>query len=422
MQQKHNNITSFIRSLYPGKAEVHLHEPVFFGNEKKYLEECIDSTFVSSVGPFIKKFEDKFAEYTGAGHAVAVVNGAAALHMALKVLGVNAGDEVITQPLSFVATANAIAYTGAQPVFLDVDKDTLGLSPEALRKWLEQNVELKRCRMSGVSFPTTYNLQPTTEIRKKSLCAYNKKTGRRISACVPMHTFGIPCRIDEIVEICHQYNIPVIEDAAESIGSFYKNQHTGTFGDLGILSFNGNKTITTGGGGMILVSDQPSARGWTSAHDPAHSQPLAILARHLSTQAKVGHPWEFRHDAIGYNYRMPNINAALGLAQLEGLPVILKSKQKLWEEYSAFFDGLNIPSIKEIPGSESNHWLNGFFCESKEERDAFLQFSHDQKIFCRPAWNLLPSLPMYQHCQTDGNEVAKWVEDRLVNVPSSARI
>ncbi len=276
--------------------------------------------------------------------------------------------------------------------------------------------------MSVIRYPTSDIRQPTSDSKGEVLCAINKISGRRVSACVPMHTFGIPCRIDEIVEICHQHNIPVIEDAAESIGSFYKGKHTGAFGDIGIFSFNGNKTITTGGGGMIVTHSRHSARGWASAHDPAHSQPLASLIRHLSTQAKVPHQWSFEHDEIGYNYRMPNVNAALGLAQLEKLPELLESKKKLHEEYREFFKKNNIRSLTDPPGASSNHWLNGFFTESREERDAFLQFSHDQKIFCRPAWNLLPSLPMYRHCQTDGNENAKWVEDRLVNVPSSARI
>ena len=394
-----STITSFIKELFPGQEQIHLHEPVFAGNEKKYLEECIDSTFVSSVGPFIKRLEEKMAVYTGAEGAVAVVNGTAALHLALKVAGVQPGDEVITQPLSFIATANAIAYTGAEAVFLDIDRDTLGLSPGALKRWLEGNVEMRGC--------------PANDSRGGSLCPYNIKTGRKISACVPMHTLGVPCRIDEIVEICHHYNIPVIEDAAESIGSFYKDRHTGTFGDMGIFSFNGNKTMTTGGGGMIVCSRQCAAGSPRS---------LADRLRHLSTQAKVSHPWEFRHDAIGYNYRMPNVNAALGLAQLEKLPEILGSKKKLHEVYREFFLEKGIAFLEDPPGAESNHWLNAFFCESRWERDDFLQYAHDRKIFCRPAWNLLPSLPMFRHCQSDGNENAAWAEERLVNIPSSARI
>ena len=298
MNPEYQQIINFIRKLYK-KPEgiISLHEPLFRGNEKKYMEECIDTTFVSSVGKFVDQFELEMAKFTGAKKAVAIVNGTNALHLALKLVGVRENTEVITQSLTFVATANAISYCYAKPVFIDVDIETMGLSPEALLHFLE------------------------TETEQKTDGCYNIKTNRRIAACVPMHTFGHPCRIDEIVEICYNYNIVLVEDASESLGSLYKNQHTGTFAKIGVLSFNGNKTITTGGGGMLLFKDEK----------------LAQKAKHLTTQAKVPHPWEFVHDEIGYNYRMPNINAALGLAQLEQLPSFLESKRKIANAYKFFF-------------------------------------------------------------------------------------
>ncbi|MBM3436248.1 MAG: aminotransferase DegT, partial [Bacteroidetes bacterium] len=270
MQTKFLDIVTFIRQLYNQPTGfIPLHAPVFIGNEKKYLMECIDTTFVSSVGKFVDKFEIEMAKYTGAKKAVVCVNGTNALHLALKMVRVERDTEVITQPLTFIATANAISYCDAQPVFLDVDMDTLGLSPLALRNWLENNIELRTPNQEQ----RTENREPRTEIREP----INIKTGRRVSACVPMHTFGHPCMIDEIVEICNQYQIPVVEDAAESLGSFYKGQHTGTFGSIGVLSFNGNKILTTGGGGMLLFMDEVMAK----------------RAKHLTTQAKVTHPWEF---------------------------------------------------------------------------------------------------------------------------------
>ena len=271
--KNYKEIIEFIRGLYNEPKEfIPLHAPAFNGNEKEYLLECIDSTFVSSVGKFVDQFEEDIAKYTGANYAVACVNGTSALHIALKLVGVVQNTEVLTQPLTFIATANAIKYCNADPVFIDVDLDTLGLSPEKLENWLKNN--------------TKFNISTKSAI--------NKITGRKITACVPMHTFGHPCKIDEIVEICNKYNIPVVEDAAESLGSTYKGKHTGTFGKVGVLSFNGNKIITTGGGGMLLFNDTE----------------LAKKAKHLTTQAKVTHLWEFIHDDIGYNYRMPNINAA----------------------------------------------------------------------------------------------------------------
>jgi perosamine synthetase len=392
MEKSFQNIVDFIRELYQ-KPEgfIPLHAPVFNGNEKKYLEECIDSTFVSSVGKFVDEFEIKMAEYTGAKKAVVCVNGTNALHLALMLVGVERDTEVITQPLTFIATANAISYCGAKPVFLDVDMDTMGLSPKALRTWLETNTEQQ----------TTNNTCPERSRREQQ--TINKKTGKHISACVPMHTFGHPARIDEIVSICNEYNIPVVEDAAESLGSYYKGRHTGTFGEIGVLSFNGNKIITTGGGGMLLFDDEQ----------------LAKRAKHLTTQAKVPHPWEFMHDEIGYNYRMPNINAALGLAQLENLPQFLESKRNIAHTYREFFKGSTIKYIEEPKDSLSNFWLNSILFNNIVERDAFLNYTNENEVMTRPAWRLMSKLVMFIDCETDMLENAKSLAERLVNIPSS---
>lgn len=371
-------IIDFIKSLYQERSFIALHEPIFFGNEKKYVNECIDSTFVSSVGRFVNLFEAKISEFVGANSAVACVNGTSALHLALLMAGVKPDDEVITQPLSFIATVNAISYTGAKPVFVDVDEDSLGLSPSKLRSFLE-------------NITTVRDGQCT-----------NTRTGRIIRVCVPMHTFGNPCRIDEIVSICDEFCITVIEDAAESIGSYYKGKHTGTFGLMGVLSFNGNKTITTGGGGMI-ITDNPQ---------------LAIRLKYLSTQAKVNHPWEFYHDEVGYNYRMPNINAALGVAQMENLDIMLKSKRLVAHKYFDFFAAMGIRTIKEIPEARSNFWLNGIFLADKTRRDEFLQLAISQGVHCRPAWNLLPTLPMFREYQCDDLTNAQLISNTLVNIPS----
>jgi aminotransferase in exopolysaccharide biosynthesis len=386
MKRQFQEIVDFVRKLYnQPEGFIPLHAPVFNGNEKKYLEECIDSTFVSSVGKFVDEFEFKMAEYTGAKKVVACVNGTNALHLALKLVGVESGSEVITQPLTFIATANAISYCGAKPVFLDVDIDTMGLSPESLKHWLEDNVTLD----------------------SKTNQPINQSTNQPISACVPMHTFGFPCRIDETVEICNEYNIPVVEDAAESLGSFFKNRHTGTFGEIGVLSFNGNKVITTGGGGMLLFNDVN----------------LAKRARHLTTQAKVPHPWEFIHDEIGYNYRMPNINAALGLAQLEQLPEFLKKKQKIALAYQTFFQTINpINFINPINHSLSNFWLNCILLPNEAERDAFLKYSNENGVMTRPTWKLMNELEMFKDCETGAINNAKMLAERLVNIPSSTII
>ena len=385
MDSNFSNVLKFIRELYSTPAGfIPLHAPVFSGNEKAYLNECIDTTFVSSVGKFVDTFEQEMAKFTGSARAVSCVNGTNALHLALKLVGVEQETEVLTQPLTFIATANAISYCGARPVFIDVDIDTLGLSPVALKKWLEEN----------------------TVLPKNGQCPINKSTGKHITACVPMHTFGHPCRIEEIVEICNTYNIPVVEDAAESLGSYYKGKHTGNFGKVGVLSFNGNKVLTTGGGGMLLFNDEQ----------------LATKAKHLTTQAKVPHPWEFNHDAVGYNYRMPNINAALGLAQLEQLPKFLESKRNIAESYKLFFSkfkSLNINFVVEPINSKSNYWLNSVLLGSKGERDEFLRYSNENGVMTRPVWTLMNKLPMFSDAQCGDLKNAEHIEDRLVNLPSS---
>lgn len=369
-----------IRELYGESGKIiPLHTPLFIGNEKKYLEECIDSTFVSSVGKFVNIFEDKIAEYTGSKRAVACVNGTSALHIALRLVGVEQNDEVITQPLTFIATANAISYCGAKPLFLDVDRRTMGLSPAALETFLSSEAEMK----AGGCF--------------------NRSTGSRIKACVPMHTFGHPCRIDEIALICEKYNIELVEDAAESIGSFYKGRHTGTFGKIGVLSFNGNKIITTGGGGMLLFNDEK----------------LAKRAKHLTTQAKVAHPWNFEHDEIGYNYRMPNLNAALGVAQMQNLDLYLEKKRKLANSYEAFFHNEKILFFTEPEDCISNYWLNVLIFGSEEERNQFLNESNTQGVMTRPAWHLMTKLPMFENCQRGSLANSEWLEERIVNIPSS---
>jgi len=408
--EKYKEIVQFIRTLYKQPTGIiPLHAPVFNGNEKKYLEECIDSTYVSSVGRFVDQFEVEMANYTGAKKAVACVNGTSALHIALKLVGVEPGDEVITQPLTFIATANAITYCSAQPVFLDVDMDTMGLSPSKLEAWLKQNVVLKKSERStsNAKRETPNSELGTRNVEHETLNfePFNKFSGRRISACLPMHTFGHPCRIDEIVEICGRFHIPVVEDAAESLGSFYKKQHTGTFGKIGVLSFNGNKIVTTGGGGMLMFQNGI----------------LAKLAKHLITQAKVLHPWEFAHDEVGYNYRMPNINAALGLAQMEQLESFLLSKRKIAEGYKAFFQKSEIEFVNEPHGAKSNYWLNCILHRNIEERNGFLKFTNANGVMTRPAWRLMNGLPMYMNCQTDDLTNAIELAARLTNIPSSVK-
>jgi len=356
-----------------------LHSPLFAGNEKEYLMQCIDSTFVSSVGEFVTRFERQISEYTGAGFAVAAVNGTSALHLALHALGIGDRDEVITQPLTFVATCNAISYTGARPVFVDVDRDTMGMSPESLKEFLEQYCELR------------------------SNQCFRRETGKRIKACVPMHSFGFPCRIEDIVNICNDWNIPVIEDAAESLGSLSGGRHTGTFGKMGIFSFNGNKIITAGGGGCVVTDDEK----------------LALRLKHLSTTAKEAHPWEYFHNETGFNYRMPNINAALLCAQMEELPVFLEKKRELAERYLEVFGRMGIEVKKERENTRANYWLNTIVMRSREERDALLEEAIKSKVMIRPAWKLMNTLPMYRDSFSASVKNSKNLSDCIVNVPSS---
>ena len=378
----YSQVTDFVHQLFGTEETVPLHAPLFIGNEKKYLNECIDTTFVSSVGKFVDRFEEEVAAYTGAKRAVVCVSGTNALHMAMMLVGVEREDEVLTQALTFIATCNAISYIGAHPVFIDVDMETLGLSQNAVKAWLEKNAELKN-----------------------GIC-YNKRTGRRVKACVPMHTFGHPVKIDELVQICNEWHIELVEDAAESIGSLYKGKHTGTFGKVGAISFNGNKTITTGGGGMLLFQDEE----------------LGKLAKHLTTQAKVPHRWAFVHDQIGYNYRMPNINAALGCAQLENLERYVENKRETAKIYADFFK--NVPDITfftEPENCRSNYWLNVVMLKDKAAQQEFLEYTNDHGIMTRPVWELMNRLEMFKHCENDGLKNTEWLADRIVNIPSSVR-
>lgn len=378
----YKQIVDFIHELYGTQEFVPLSVPRFVGNEKKYLEECIDTTFVSSVGKFVDRFEQMVAEYTGAKRAVVCVSGTNALHMALMLVGVERDDEVLTQALTFIATCNAVSYIGAHPVFLDVDKQTMGLSPDAVKEWLAKNVEIRNDE------------------------CFNKRTGRRVKACVPMHTFGNPVRIEELKAVCDEYHIELVEDAAESIGSLYKGKHTGTFGKVGALSFNGNKTITTGGGGMLLFNDEE----------------LGAYAKHLTTQAKIPHRWEFRHDHIGYNYRMPNINAALGCAQIEHLDEFVANKRATAEQYKEYFAQIEgVEFFAEPENCRSNYWLNALLLPNREAQQEFLQYTNDHGIMTRPIWELMNRLPMFENCETDELKNTLMFADRVVNIPSSVR-
>jgi len=377
-----HKISEVIRNRFPKEERIFLHEPKFFGNEKKYVLDAIDSTFVSSIGVYVDRFESELARFTNTSKATAVVNGTAAIQVALRLAGIQKEEEVLTQALTFIATSNAITYNQATPVFLDVDRDTMGMSPQALEDFLDNFGDL---REDG---------------------CFNKSTGKRIGACLPMHTFGFMCRIDEIVTICDKWHIPVIEDAAESLGSSYKGKSAGSYGLAGVFSFNGNKIITSGGGGAIVSKDSTIAR----------------RAKHLTTTAKIPHVWAYEHDELGYNYRMPNLNAALICAQLEQLPTLKESKKKLYEEYDSHFRGSGV-QLKAIPkDTDWNYWLISLEMEDRKERDEFLEHTNARGIMTRPIWQLMYRLPMYEHCQRDSMKNAEYLEERIVNIPSSARI
>lgn len=376
-----SKITDYIKSLYPEMDPVLLHCPQFLGNEKKYLNECIDTKFVSYVSHFVTDMEDHIKKLTGAKCAVAMVSGTEALHMAFVTAGVKPGEEVISQPLTFAATSAVIVNCGAIPVYVDVDRDTMGMSPASLKEFLENNTK-----------------------QENGKCI-NKNTGRVISACVPMHTFGHPCRIDEIKTICDEYNLMLIEDAAESVGSFYKGKHTGTFGKVSILSFNGNKTLTTGGGGMVITDDEE----------------LAARAKYLSTTAKEPAKWGYYHKVAGWNLRMPGINAAIGAAQLEYFDKIIENKRETAQMYKKFFAELGIPFVTETENSRANYWLNAIFLKDREEREEFLEFTNSNGVQTRPIWTLMYKMPPYEKYERTDMINAEWLEDHLVNIPSSVR-
>ena len=376
-----NTILDFIKNQYKGLDFIPLHSPKFGGNEKKYLLDTIDSTFVSSVGAYVDLFESMMSKITNTQRSVAVVNGTAGIQVALRLAGVKQDDEVLTQALTFVATANAIMYNHAFPVFLDVDIDTMGLSPKSVDNFLNEFGDL---REDG---------------------CYNKKTGRKISACIPMHTFGFPVHLDELIHVCNQWKIPVIEDAAESLGSEYKGRHTGSFGSMGVFSFNGNKIVTSGGGGCIVTNDIDTG----------------IRGKHLTTTAKVPHPYEYVHDELGYNFRMPNLNAALACAQLEQLSSFLENKRKTALQYETFFKSMGIRFRTETPQTKANYWLMCIELENKVERDQFLKHTNDNHVMTRPIWKLMNTLTMYNQFQRDDLSNSKWLVDRIVNIPSSVR-
>ena len=373
-------IINSIQKIYNTKAFIPLSEPRFNGNEKKYLNDCIDSTFVSSVGKYVDRLEEEFAKKVGSKYAIATVNGTSALHISLILADVKRDDEVITQALTFVATCNAISYIGAKPIFIDVDLDTMGLSPKSLLNFLENHCEIK-----------------------DNSCI-NKTTNKIIKACVPMHTFGHPCKIDEIVEICNAWHISLVEDSAESLGSYYKGKHTGTFGKVGAFSFNGNKIITSGGGGIIVTDDEA----------------LAKRAKYLSTTAKTPHPYEYIHDEIGYNYRMPNLNASLLVAQMEQLDSFIKSKRELAIKYKELFDKFDdIAFIKEPKDAKSNYWLQSILLKNIKARDEFLKYSNSNGVMTRAIWRLMSELDMFRECKSDGLENSKYLAQRVVNISSS---
>ncbi|MCP2005437.1 UNVERIFIED_ORG: aminotransferase in exopolysaccharide biosynthesis [Buttiauxella agrestis ATCC 33320] len=376
---KIDSVVEFVRDLYNTDEFIPLHAPTFQGNEKKYVLDTLDSTFVSSVGKFVDEFERKMEAYTGTARAVATVNGTAALSAALYLAGVKRNDLVITQALTFVATCNALYHLGAEPVFIDVSRVSLGLCPVAMNNWLSEYAELtdRGC--------------------------VHKKTRQHIRAVVPMHTFGHPVELDELVAVCRKWHIILVEDAAESLGSFYKGKHTGTLGDYSALSFNGNKIITTGGGGMVFCKTAENG----------------VRAKHVTTTAKVPHPYEFYHDEPGFNYRMPNLNAALGCGQMEMLETFLKQKRVLAKHYETFFTGSEFNFVKEPEYASSNYWLNAVICDNLDSRDVLLKQMNEAKVMARPIWKLMHRLPMFAHSMRDDLKNSEYIEARLVNLPSS---
>lgn len=373
-------LIKFIRELYNTKEFIPLHEPIFNGNEKKYVTNTIESTFVSSVGKYVDQFEKDITCYTGTARAVATVNGTAALHTALYMAGIRPGDLVITQSLTFVATCNALYHMGARPIFVDISKKSLGLCPQSLALYLDENAYLDEdgeCRHSI--------------------------SHQRIKAVVPMHTFGHPVELDEILSVCHQWNLSLVEDAAESLGSFYKGKHTGTIGQYGALSFNGNKIITTGGGGMVLCASQEQGE----------------RTKHVTTTAKIPHPYEFYHDEPGFNFRMPNINAALGCAQLESLPKYLESKRQLAKQYESFFATSDFHFVNEPDYASSNYWLNAVICPDVKQRENMLQQTNAAGVMTRPVWKLMHRLPMFKESYRSDLRNSEWIEAHLVNLPST---
>jgi len=371
--------SEFVRSIYQTNEFIPLHAPTFGELEKVNVLDTIESTFVSSVGKFVDEFEQRIQAFTGATRTIATVNGTAALHTALYMAGVERGDFVITQALTFVATCNAMYHMGAEPIFVDVAPSTLGLCPKALEAYLGEHAKLdgERC--------------------------VHKESGRTIRAVVPMHTFGHPVHLNEIKQLCDRWNLILIEDAAESLGSYYQGQHTGTFGQLAALSFNGNKIITTGGGGMVLCANEE----------------LGKHTKHVTTTAKAPHPYEFYHDEPGFNYRLPNLNAALGCAQMQQLPKFLKQKRQLAARYRDFFDGTSFTFVDEPAHGESNFWLNAILCEDKQARIELLESQNATGIMCRPIWHLMHRLPMFANSPCGPLTVSEDIEARLVNIPSS---
>ena len=377
----YSEVIGFIKNQFDNKALIPLHEPRFLGNERKYVLDTLESTFVSSVGAYVDRAEQMIAEISQTNKAVAVVNGTSGLHIALQLVGVKPGEEVITQALTFVATANAIHYAGAEPVLLDVDYETMGLSAISVKRFLENFCE------------------------KRAKGTFNKKTGKRIAAIMPMHTFGFPVDLEGLTAVCSEWNIPMVEDAAESLGSYYKGRHTGSVGEMGVFSFNGNKIVTSGGGGMLVTKDTT----------------LGLLGKHLTTTAKVPHTYEYVHDYIGYNYRMPNLNAALLCAQLEQLESFLENKRQLASAYAAFFAKQNIQFRQEQEHTRANYWLMCVELENLEERNRFLAETNAAGVMTRPIWQLMYRLPMFEHCHRDEQKNAEFLEERIVNIPSSVK-